>query len=320
MNDYKNIINIGLVLLMTFYTTSCEKDKKYVNSKNGLNLREKPTIDSNIIITIPNREKLEIIKYNKEDIINGIKGRWVKINSGENVGWVFSGYLSNTENINFVQETNKKEHKLQFKETYIIITYQNNNYNILIQCNKNNNSTFLTLPSKSTLYYEYANINNDDYLELLLSSSEGEDIYTDLFQIPLKQCNEEKRIMKPIATTTEYVKIIDLDNDGYNEIIFHIPTNSIFGEPYFPGQLKWDNVYTLKPVAKLDNKSFPYYFRYKKTQYEIEVNRINKQINTLKQKARQSFNSTNDYELEMLDYYRSIYTEWVQKAGELSKD
>lgn len=62
--------------------------------KGGLSFRDKPSTKSRQIDLIPTGTKLQIL--DKEGgilIINGQKGRWVKVKYKRTSGWVFSGFL-----------------------------------------------------------------------------------------------------------------------------------------------------------------------------------------------------------------------------------
>lgn len=68
----------------------------YTPSVNKLRLREGSNLTSKKIRLLKKGEKLVILnKYGKEDVIDGIKGTWVLIESVENNdrGWCFDAYL-----------------------------------------------------------------------------------------------------------------------------------------------------------------------------------------------------------------------------------
>lgn len=73
-------------------------DYQIVNADPSLMLRERPTIHSKVIGVIPNKHIVKLIeKTNNTEIINNIKGTWVKVNWSNKIGYVFGGYLSNID-------------------------------------------------------------------------------------------------------------------------------------------------------------------------------------------------------------------------------
>ena len=73
----------------------------YVNSIEGLRVREKPDLNSKKICTLPYRMVIKIVKIEEEVVIDGIKDPWVKIllprnewnDDVQKYGYVFGGYL-----------------------------------------------------------------------------------------------------------------------------------------------------------------------------------------------------------------------------------
>ena len=79
-----------------------ESDKKIagdenirtVKSASGLRMRNRPDISGEKIDTIPDGEKVELIKETGESItISGKTGKWTMVKWGEKSGWVFGGFL-----------------------------------------------------------------------------------------------------------------------------------------------------------------------------------------------------------------------------------
>lgn len=59
-----------------------------------LRLRIDPSLNSKIVRNLNKEDKLIIIKTGKEEIIEGNKGNWVKVITGQNeIGWCFNNYL-----------------------------------------------------------------------------------------------------------------------------------------------------------------------------------------------------------------------------------
>ena len=65
-----------------------------VNTPSGVNMRQRPTVDSPVVVLLPNDTEFEIIQENeKKESINGVEGRWIKAANGKNTGWVFDGFI-----------------------------------------------------------------------------------------------------------------------------------------------------------------------------------------------------------------------------------
>jgi hypothetical protein len=69
----------------------------YVNSKEGLRVRDAPGVSGNIVGLLPHKSSVFIEgKNDNEDIIDGIAGCWYFVKIDELQGWVFGGYLKET--------------------------------------------------------------------------------------------------------------------------------------------------------------------------------------------------------------------------------
>lgn len=70
-------------------------DKFSVAVKDGLNLRDKAATTGKLIVTIPYRTEVSVIKYEGDEVtIQGRKGRWAQIAYQNKTGYAFSGFLS----------------------------------------------------------------------------------------------------------------------------------------------------------------------------------------------------------------------------------
>lgn len=70
-------------------------DKFSVAVKDGLNLRDKPATTGKLIVTIPYRTEVSVLKYEGDEVtIQGRKGRWAQIEYQNKTGFAFSGFLS----------------------------------------------------------------------------------------------------------------------------------------------------------------------------------------------------------------------------------
>ena len=93
------IISLLISSLLVQYSKAEYRYKKGDKLNNlaisGLNLRDKPNINSNVITLVPYGKTVEIIDFtdNKLDVDN-IKGHWVKVKYKNKIGYIFDGYLS----------------------------------------------------------------------------------------------------------------------------------------------------------------------------------------------------------------------------------
>ena len=78
------------------------QDRMYVSAENGLNVMDKPSLESNKIFHLPNNTMVLISKKTGINItliddVKEINGEWIKIYSfddSDNYGYVFDGFLS----------------------------------------------------------------------------------------------------------------------------------------------------------------------------------------------------------------------------------
>lgn len=94
------------LIVLVFSIIDCEKASqpkvdevrvKYVNVKDGLNVREAPDRAAKRIATIPRGEKLRVLEEQSSTItIDNITGKWTKISDGKIQGWAFGGFLTDT--------------------------------------------------------------------------------------------------------------------------------------------------------------------------------------------------------------------------------
>ncbi len=71
---------------------------RYVKAISGLKMRDKPIIGGKFIAKIPFGESVTIKDEDEEElIIEDIKGKWTEVIWKDKVGWVFGGFLTETE-------------------------------------------------------------------------------------------------------------------------------------------------------------------------------------------------------------------------------
>ena len=85
-----------------FYENGKVLDTMYVNSEDGLKVRDLPSLKSNRICGLAHRLPVKVIALGKEETIDGITAPWIEIlvpryewkSDDPEYGWVFGGYLS----------------------------------------------------------------------------------------------------------------------------------------------------------------------------------------------------------------------------------
>ena len=94
--------NLMFSLDINYFKNNKHIEHLYVNSPEGLRIRNKPTLSGSKIGVLYDRMKVKIISVGEETTIDGIKSNWVQIllpletiKSNKNVyGWIFGGYLT----------------------------------------------------------------------------------------------------------------------------------------------------------------------------------------------------------------------------------
>jgi hypothetical protein len=67
----------------------------YVNSPDGLRLRDSPGLDGTILSILKDREEVEIISFHPSSVVlDDMQGTWVNVEVQDQMGWVFSRYLT----------------------------------------------------------------------------------------------------------------------------------------------------------------------------------------------------------------------------------
>ena len=85
-----------------FYENGKVIDTMYVNSEDGLKVRDYPSLKSNRLCGLSHRSPVKVVTIGKEETIDGITAPWVEIllpryewkDFEAEYGWVFGGYLS----------------------------------------------------------------------------------------------------------------------------------------------------------------------------------------------------------------------------------
>jgi hypothetical protein len=72
--------------------------ERWITAQPGLRMRKSPNLKSEKICTIPYGEKVIILDEKNEIIkIADVNGKWTKVKWNDKVGWVFGGFLSETD-------------------------------------------------------------------------------------------------------------------------------------------------------------------------------------------------------------------------------
>ena len=100
---------------------------QFVFAKSGLNMREEPELKSKVIQRLPLGAKVEVHDYDfgsGDMIIEGLKGKMVKVKSQGKEGYVFSGYL-NSYLVPDKNDFGAYANKLQMSDENMEVNYKN---------------------------------------------------------------------------------------------------------------------------------------------------------------------------------------------------
>ena len=101
-----------------FYENGKRLDTMYVDSKEGLRVRNTSSLKSEKLCSLPHRLPVKVVAIGREEKIDGITAPWVEIllpryewkNSEPEYGWVFGGYLKEKQPV-FKKPSTKEELK-----------------------------------------------------------------------------------------------------------------------------------------------------------------------------------------------------------------
>ena len=105
-----------------------ERDFRFVNSKEGLRIRNKPSTDGEKIGSLKNKEKVEVIaETGVIEEFGLIKARWLEINTEDNLtGFVFGGYLEKSPDIIDTIQQVEGEYTAEAYQFKVVIEYIGN--------------------------------------------------------------------------------------------------------------------------------------------------------------------------------------------------
>jgi|GEM_PF-2327886 len=91
-----NLILLPISILLCSFIFDVNKPS-YVSAASGLKLREKPSVYSTTIETIPYGTKVTVKEKGAIEILDGTRGQWCRIEWKGKKGWVFGAYLTDKE-------------------------------------------------------------------------------------------------------------------------------------------------------------------------------------------------------------------------------
>lgn len=93
-NSVSKILFLILVVLSNSPNLSADSTYSKVIADSWLNLRERPELNSSVIIFLPKGMRVKLFgQRDKAEVINGKMGRWAEVEWIGNRGWVFDAYL-----------------------------------------------------------------------------------------------------------------------------------------------------------------------------------------------------------------------------------
>jgi uncharacterized protein YraI len=92
----------SLNLVIQDFSVIRKKDVAIVNiDSDKLNVRSKPSIQSEVLFQIPDSSLVNILLFDSETyVVGGESGSWCKIEFNSEVGWVWGNYLKKAKAIN----------------------------------------------------------------------------------------------------------------------------------------------------------------------------------------------------------------------------
>jgi len=116
----KLLIYIIALQLIFMFACKSENTIMYVIARAGLNMRQRKTVHSRIITTIPFNMGVEVLKKGERNVtIGGRTGIWVFVNWNNKKGWVFGSFLSPNAVIVELVKTTKEKVRLPKNEAMI---------------------------------------------------------------------------------------------------------------------------------------------------------------------------------------------------------
>jgi len=122
-----------------FYENGKVIDTMYVDSEDGLKVRDYPSLKSNRLCGLIHRLPVKVVAIGKEETIDGITAPWVEIlipcyewkSDKAEYGWAFGGYLSSKQP-DFVPPKNAAELQQYLSSVEYWDEYENNKTNYYV--------------------------------------------------------------------------------------------------------------------------------------------------------------------------------------------
>ena len=139
-----------------FYENGKVIDTMYVNSEDGLKVRDYPSLKSNRLCGLQHRLPVKVVAIGKDATIDGITAPWVEIlipryewkGSEAEYGWVFCGYLAKEEPKTFAVPKTKEQLEFYLKTRLIALSdYHSSDDYIKYVRIKENHIFFKTSPN-----------------------------------------------------------------------------------------------------------------------------------------------------------------------------
>ncbi len=176
------IVIIASLIASLFVSGIClaDQDRRRVRSLGGLNLRDAPSTSGKAISLVPNGVDVLVIEESgSATTIQGVSGRWTKVEWGGKRGWVFGGFLGPT------------------------LTYEK-----AVKESENRYSYFSKLQNKKVVI--------DDAFLQRLSRLPGATIFRNSYFDLLDDSDASKKLA--IENKDEYVIIGDFNGNGYPDV------------------------------------------------------------------------------------------------------
>ncbi len=129
-----------------FYQNGKVIDRMYVDSEDGLRVRDNPSLKSSRLCALQHRFPVKVVAIGKEETIDGITAPWVEIlipryewkDDVAEFGWVFGAYLSKEPSIIFAVPKTKEQLDLFLRSRLISsskFTFMGENISVMINEN-----------------------------------------------------------------------------------------------------------------------------------------------------------------------------------------
>jgi len=250
----KKIVCITIFIPIILLGCSKSDKTRWVDANVGLRLRMEPTTESKQICLIPDGEKVELIKVDKNEVIlNNKTGHWVQVKWNDMSGWAFDGFL-NDKNISrwvtaksglpYDIENTRENGVIPYNEIvkYIgpgkwensaIVSWRNKNVNVnglFLSIEKNYSHDFLELRkiasekfSKNNwikIYPEDMVITNNKWLYHIIYISKNQDNEKSyMYSLWFNDGKTWQEIETDGSNSEDHLKMYNLDEDDNPDIL-----------------------------------------------------------------------------------------------------